>query len=145
MKNKLLAVCLLLVVAGCDSKVATKSFTPLESFGIKTDDYKSVLKNLNADNFYTDVPPPNCQEPIKNDLKVLCSRQDFQNIAWISRRLHVYSEENATKNELDHKTSYAEVYVSNCTDEDCLGKQLSKEFYSAIKESGKTNLINSSN
>jgi len=115
--------------------------TPLESFGIETADYKALLKYMNEDQFYSDVPPPNCQQPIRGDLKILCSRKDFQNIAWITRRLQIYAEENATKNELDHKTSYAQVYVSNCTDETCMGKQLAKEFYSSIDDSGKSDLI----
>ena len=141
MKKIYLIGLLALLIAGCDSKISPLPFVPLESFGIKTNDYKSALKGLNEDNFYLDVPTPNCKEPVKSDLKILCSRQDFQDIAWISRRLHIYAQENATKNELDHKTSYAEIYISNCTDESCMGKQLAKEFYSSIDDSGKSDLI----
>lgn len=141
MKRIYLIGLLALLIVGCDSKISSKTFVPLESFGMKTDDYKAALKGLGENNFYLDVPPPNCTEPVKSDLKILCSRQDFQDIAWISRRLFIYAQENATKSELDHKTSFAEVYVSNCTNESCMGNQLTKEFYSSIEDSGKTDLF----
>ena len=128
-------------LVGCDSPTSNKTFVPLETFGIKTADYSTILEYVNQEKLLSDVPPPNCEQPIKSDLKILCSRQDFQNIAWIIRILNIYAHENATKQELDHKTSYAEVYVSSCTDENCLGKQLSRDFYLSLDGSGKTDLI----
>ncbi len=114
-----------------------QSLKPLETWGIKTADYKKAAEYWADDDFYKDVPPPNCAKPVKpKDMKLLCSREDFQKLAWFTRRFLIYNEENARKVPLDHKTAYAEVYRSKCTTEDCLGRELKEFFYEAAKGTG---------
>ncbi len=119
----------------CEAKA--QSLKPLEAWGIKTADYKKAAKYWADDDEYKDVPPPNCAKAVKpKDMKILCSREDFQKLAWFTRRFSIYAEENATKVPLDHQKAYAEQYHSKCTNEDCLGKELKRDFYQSLDDSG---------
>ncbi len=123
----------------CESKA--QSLKPLDTWGIKTADVKKAAEFLADDVSYKDVPPPNCAKAVKpKDMKILCSRKDFQEIAWFTRRFSIYAEENARKAPLDHRKAYAEIYHSTCATEDCLGKELKRDFYESLDDSGVGNM-----
>lgn len=121
------------------ANASAENLKPLETWGIKTADYKKAAEYWSVDyrDDYNDVPPPNCEKAAKpRDMKILCSREDFQKLAWFTRRFYIYNEENARKIPIDHKKEYAWVYHSKCTNEDCLGRELKKNFYDSAQGTG---------
>lgn len=114
---------------------------PLETWGIKTSDYQKVAKYWADDKFYNDVPPPNCAKPVKRSMKLLCSREDLQKIAWYARRFSIYAEENATKRPLNHKKADAEMYQTACKSEACLGRELKQDLYQSMDDAGMTYIL----
>jgi hypothetical protein len=137
MSSLLLFSALLLpaLALGDDGKGVHK-LKPLETWGIKTSDYQKVAKHWEKDKFYQDVPPPNCEKPVRRSMKLLCSREDFQKIAWYARKFYIYAEENAQRTELDHKTAYAGLYQSKCKSEACLGHELKEDLYDSLDNAG---------
>lgn len=132
----LFAVILLPALALGGVGKAAHKLKPLETWGIKTSDYKKVGKHWANDKFYRDVPPPNCAKPVKRGMRLLCSREDFQKIAWYARKFFIYAEENARRTQLDHKTAYAGIYQSKCKSEACLGHELKQDLYESLDDAG---------
>lgn len=134
----LLTVVLLLpgLAAAAETGAETRARQPLETWGIKTADYQKVARYWSDDDNYNDVPPPQCGKASAHGMKLLCSREDFQKLAWYTRRFFIYAEENATKRPIDHNKAYAEVYQTRCKSEACLGRELKQQFYQSLEDSG---------
>lgn len=125
---------------GCsDSQKNSFKNKPLETWGIKTSDYNKIFDYFKNDSNYRDVSKPICSSDLNSGLKILCAREDFVNLAWLSEVLSIYAAENATGQTMNHKDIQ---YKIDCDDVDCVGGLLKKNFYGGVEFSGMGYLLN---
>lgn len=125
---------------GCsDSQKNSFKNKPLETWGIKTSDYNKIYDYFKNDSNYGDVSKPICSSDLNSGLKILCARDDFVNLAWLSEVLSIYAAENATGQTMNHKDVQ---YKIDCNDVECVGGLLKKNFYGSIEFSGMGYLLN---
>lgn len=125
---------------GCyDSQKNSFKNKPLETWGIKTSDYNKIFDYFKNDSNYRDVSKPICSSDLNSGLKILCARDDFVNLAWLSEVLSIYAAENATGQTMNHKDVQ---YKIDCNDVECVGGLLKKNFYGSIEFSGMGYLLN---
>lgn len=125
---------------GCsDSQKNSFKNKPLETWGIKTSDYNKIYDYFKNDSNYGDVSKPICSSDLNSGLKILCARDDFVNLAWLSEVLSIYAAENATGQTMNHKDVQ---YKIDCNDVECVGGLLNKNFYGSIEFSGLSYLLN---
>jgi hypothetical protein len=101
----------------------------LEDVGIDRLGFMHLVSQMGAS--YAEVPKPECKN-IQQPIKSICSSKEIMDVIWITRRLQIWAEENAIKQELDHQNSHP-----YCNKNSCLSfRSISENLYEALNESG---------
>jgi hypothetical protein len=122
-----------LLILSCDKALESSKTLPLETWDIKTNDYNKMLEWSKSS---YKISTPSCAgSEVSN--KFLCGRSEFVEIAKISKQISLYNYSNATKTEVsDEELNKKWIYISKCTNENCLAEELKREFYQSIEEAG---------